>query len=118
MLQSALFNSCVVFVPVDVVKERLQVQRSSHVVGSLQATGTPYKGSLHALRTIFVEEGIRGVYKGYGATLMSFGPFSALYFLFYEQVCRTALFVGIISGLLLMFAYYGVVKDAIRSTAS
>jgi len=29
-------------------------------------------------------EGFRGIYKAYGATVMSFGPFSALYFLFYE----------------------------------
>jgi hypothetical protein len=79
-------NSCVVFVPVDVIKERLQVQRSSLAVSSSQVAGAPYKGSVHALRTIFAEEGFRGVYKGYGATLMSFGPFSALYFLFYEEV--------------------------------
>lgn len=29
-------------------------------------------------------EGIRGLYRAYGATVMSFGPFSALYFVFYE----------------------------------
>ena len=27
---------------------------------------------------------MRGIYKAYGATVMSFGPFSALYFMFYE----------------------------------
>lgn len=47
-----------------------------------------YRGSIHALRTIFKEEGVRGVYRGYGATLFSFGPFSAFYFLFYEEVCQ------------------------------
>lgn len=31
-------------------------------------------------------EGIRGLYRAYGATVMSFGPFSALYFLFYEYI--------------------------------
>ena len=31
-------------------------------------------------------EGIRGLYRAYGATVMSFGPFSALYFLFYEKL--------------------------------
>lgn len=45
------------------------------------------RGSMHALRTIFKEEGVRGVYRGYGATLFSFGPFSAFYFLLYEEVC-------------------------------
>ena len=28
---------------------------------------------------------MRGLYRAYGATVMSFGPFSALYFLFYEK---------------------------------
>lgn len=31
-------------------------------------------------------EGARGLYRAYGATVMSFGPFSALYFLFYEML--------------------------------
>lgn len=34
-------------------------------------------------------EGIRGIYRGYGATIASFGPFSALYFMLYEQ-CKGA----------------------------
>ena len=45
-----------------------------------------YAGTTDALRTIWRTEGFRGVYKGYGATLLSFGPYSALYFLFYEQL--------------------------------
>lgn len=31
-------------------------------------------------------EGLRGLYKAYGATVLSFGPFSGLYFMFYETV--------------------------------
>lgn len=54
--------SCVIWVPIDVVKERLQVQTAK--------PGTPgyYRGSFHALRTIARTEGLRGVYRGYGAT--------------------------------------------------
>ena len=70
--------SCVVFVPVDVIKERLQV-------------GAGYKGSWDALRTISREEGLRGMYRGYAATLGSFGPFSAVYFAFYEEAKATTL---------------------------
>jgi len=72
------YFSCVVFVPVDVIKERLQVQS--------QLGRTNYKGSMDALGTIVRHEGIIGLYKGFNATLLSFGPFSALYFLFYEEV--------------------------------
>ena len=78
--------SCLVYVPVDVVKERLQIQRKmkdgTTIKGNLP---TYYKGTFHALTKIFQQEGLSGVYKGYGATLLSFGPFSAFYFLFYEQ---------------------------------
>ena len=71
---------CSVFVPVDVIKERLQVQSNTH------SSTTHYKGSLDALRTIVRSEGLRGIYKGYIATLLSYGPFSAVYFLLYEEV--------------------------------
>lgn len=29
---------------------------------------------------------MRGLYRAYGATVMSFGPFSAMYFMFYETI--------------------------------
>jgi hypothetical protein len=84
--------SCVVYVPVDVVKERMQVQRRNATDATTTGGGVDprrgdrhYHGSLDALRKIARTEGIGGIYKGYGATLASFGPFSALYFMFYEQ---------------------------------
>ncbi len=59
------------------MKERLQVQ----------SLGQPYqyKGSIDGFRTILNQEGLRGLYKGYFATLASYGPFSALYFSIYEK---------------------------------
>lgn len=72
--------SCLFWVPIDVIKERLQVQNNNT---SIKNNG--YKNTSHAIRSIWKGEGIRGIYKGYGATLLSFGPFSALYFLFYEK---------------------------------
>jgi Mitochondrial carrier protein len=77
---------------VDVVKERLQVQvsASSSSAGSALesyiAAPPVYKGSLDALMQICRQEGLTGIYKGYGATLLSYGPFSALYFFLYEEV--------------------------------
>ncbi|KPA86483.1 putative mitochondrial mitochondrial carrier protein (MCP3) [Leptomonas pyrrhocoris] len=68
--------SCVVWVPIDVAKERLQSQPPT-----LRAR---YTGSVDALRRILTNEGLRGLYKGYWSTLSSFGPFSAVYFVFYE----------------------------------
>ena len=75
--------SCVLWVPIDVLKERLQVQASP--AAAVSRAIPVYRGSAHAIRSVWAHEGLRGMYKGYGATLLSFGPFSALYFVFYEQ---------------------------------
>lgn len=78
--------ACLVYVPVDVIKERLQVQQIPSTDFRASCQAIPYKGSWDALKNILQTEGINGIYKGYGATLASFGPFSALYFVFYEQL--------------------------------
>jgi len=70
--------ACVIFVPIDVVKERLQVQSNLKLYS--------YRGGFDAIRQILATEGFFGIYKAYGATVGSFGPFSALYFLFYESL--------------------------------
>lgn len=49
-----------------------------------------YNSDLDAIRQILRSEGTRGFYRAYGATVMSFGPFSALYFLFYEKLKEQA----------------------------
>jgi Mitochondrial carrier protein len=66
-------------------KERLQVQQQIQT-SSTNNSSYYYKNGYDALIQISKTEGIRGIYKGYGATLASFGPFSALYFTIYEQM--------------------------------
>lgn len=78
--------ACVIYVPVDVVKERLQVQRG----GGGEDAASKYRGSVDAFLKISRQEGVGGIYKGYGATLLSYGPFSAFYFLFYESFKKEA----------------------------
>jgi len=82
--------SCTLWVPIDVIKERMQIQRMAGTTGAPVAGGTYYRNTIHAVRSILATEGLTGVYRGYTATLLSFGPFSALYFLFYEQFKATA----------------------------
>eukprot|EP00750_Incisomonas_marina_P001853 INCI11724.1.p1 GENE.INCI11724.1~~INCI11724.1.p1 ORF type:complete len:340 (-),score=60.00 INCI11724.1:105-1124(-) len=87
--------SCVLWVPLDVLKERMQTQtvlakqlyEGHSDVPNPARSGAPvtYQSSVVFARDIWRSEGFVGLYKGYGATLFSFGPFSALYFLFYEQ---------------------------------
>ncbi|KAL9651850.1 hypothetical protein ABK040_000197 [Willaertia magna] len=64
--------SCIFWVPHDILKERLQIQRSNQV-------------SLSKLIKIIQQDGLLQLYKGYFITLGSFGPFSAIYFLSYEK---------------------------------
>jgi hypothetical protein len=109
--------SCLIWVPVDVVKERMQIQvfdparASARASASfLAATPTPataapqtpssqspapqtlharspfYKDGADAVRKILRSEGVAGLYRGYGATVLSFGPYSALNFMMYEQL--------------------------------
>jgi len=49
-----------------------------------------YNGSFDAMRQIYRFEGLKGLYKGYGVTLLAYGPFSAIYFLSYEYLKKTA----------------------------
>jgi hypothetical protein len=65
--------SCAFWVPVDVVKERLQVNPSTN------------------FSEIFRAVGVRGMYRGYFATLASYGPFSAVYFALVEALKRKLL---------------------------
>jgi len=81
--------ACIVYVPVDVIKERLQVQHQQKNKSS-SAPQQQYHGSYDAMRKILQHEGFSGIYKGYGATLLSFGPFSAIYFGLYEFMKKSA----------------------------
>ena len=71
--------ACIIYVPVDVIKERLQIQNPKDSV--------QYKGGWDALVKICKTEGPLGIYKGYGATLASFGPFSALVSIYACHIC-------------------------------
>ncbi|KAL8448683.1 hypothetical protein Emed_003592 [Eimeria media] len=79
---SAEAIACVLFLPMDVCKERLQVYsalRDSRV-----------EGEKPTLRNLMRGEGVRALYRGYGATLLSFGPFSALFFTLNHQFSQVA----------------------------
>ncbi|RQM21779.1 hypothetical protein B5M09_011090 [Aphanomyces astaci] len=49
-------------------------------------TEAKYTGIFRSVRTIYVEEGIRGMYRGYSAALCSFPVYWSLYFPTYEFV--------------------------------
>ncbi|OEH78484.1 mitochondrial carrier domain-containing protein [Cyclospora cayetanensis] len=69
---SAEAISCLLYLPMDVCKERLQVYPA------MRSESSPI--TKPTLREVVRADGISGLYRGYGATLLSFGPFSALFF--------------------------------------
>ncbi|KAK6933098.1 Mitochondrial substrate/solute carrier, partial [Dillenia turbinata] len=62
--------------PLDLVRTRLAAQRNVLY----------YRGISHALGTIVKEEGVIGLYRGLGATLMGVGPNLAINFTVYETL--------------------------------
>ncbi|KAK4778175.1 hypothetical protein SAY87_018362 [Trapa incisa] len=62
--------------PLDLVRTRLAAQ--TNVIY--------YRGIWHALRTIIIDEGHLGLYKGLGATLLTVGPSIAVSFSVYETL--------------------------------
>ncbi|XP_051115073.1 uncharacterized protein LOC127240425 [Andrographis paniculata] len=64
-----------VFVPVDVVSQRLMVQGySGHAT---------YKGGVDVLRKVVKSEGIRGLYRGFGLSVATYSPSSGVWWASY-----------------------------------
>jgi len=101
----AQLSGSLLWVPMDVVKERLQVQKNlpkNSAAGAAATSASPavaiaatpptdhsstrFRGSLHAAVTILKQEGIRGWYRGYIAHQLVWGPFNAVYFTGYETL--------------------------------
>ena len=77
-----------VYVPTEVLKTRLQLQGRFN--NPSFSSGYNYRGTLHALRTIYQTEGITELFSGYKATIFRDLPFSAIQFAIYEQEQKIA----------------------------
>eukprot|EP01112_Ceratiomyxa_fruticulosa_P011075 TRINITY_DN297_c0_g1_i1.p1 TRINITY_DN297_c0_g1~~TRINITY_DN297_c0_g1_i1.p1 ORF type:complete len:306 (+),score=44.53 TRINITY_DN297_c0_g1_i1:51-968(+) len=77
-----LFGS-IVWTPMDVIKQRLQVQNIN------SQTTKKYSGSFNALKTIIKEEGVTGLYRGIVPALATYGPLVGIYFASYEQIKKS-----------------------------
>lgn len=63
--------ACIFWLPVDIMKENLQVKR---------------EGFTHIFRDIRKERGISGLYRAYFGSILAFAPNTALSFAFYEEL--------------------------------
>lgn len=64
------------WVPMEVVKQRAQVRR-----GAINAST-----STTVVRDLLTHEGPRALFKGFGLTIATYGPYSMLYFTIYERM--------------------------------
>jgi len=67
-------SACALAYPLDLVRTRLAAQTTQHY----------YRGINHALATIVRDEGMVGLYRGLGATLLQVGPSLAINYAAYE----------------------------------
>ncbi|GFU17640.1 mitoferrin-1 [Nephila pilipes] len=68
----AITNHNIVMNPADVVKQRMQVY------------GSPYRSSIHCLKNILHNEGIRALYRSLPTQMAIDAPYGALHFVIYE----------------------------------
>jgi solute carrier family 25 folate transporter 32 len=78
--------SGIVTCPLDVIKTRLQAQGSFRR-GPRHAVGTPllYRGMVGTARTIWKQDGVRGMYRGLGPMLLGYLPTWAVYMSVYDM---------------------------------
>jgi solute carrier family 25 folate transporter 32 len=83
---SAGVASGIVTCPLDVIKTKLQAQGGfARRGGQAVETKTLYRGMLGTGKTIFREDGIRGLYQGLGPMLLGYLPTWAVYLAVYDR---------------------------------
>ena len=87
---TASMCSQVLGVPVDIISQRQMVQgvavRAASGDGTVRLRG--YRNGVHALREIIAAEGVRGLYRGFGASIATLVPGSAIWWGFYGTYQR------------------------------
>ena len=76
---SAAVAAQVVWTPVDVISQRLMVQTSATC---------RYRGGADAFRKILVADGVRGLYRGFGLSILTYAPSNAVWWSSYAMALR------------------------------
>ncbi|XP_076924184.1 uncharacterized protein LOC143586543 [Bidens hawaiensis] len=77
---SAAVAAQVVWTPIDVVSQRLMVQGVKD--------GFKYNGGIDAFRQIVCKDGIRGLYRGFGLSIVTYAPSNAVWWASYSLAHR------------------------------
>ncbi|MQL79218.1 hypothetical protein Taro_011666 [Colocasia esculenta] len=76
---SAAMAAQVVWTPIDVVTQRLMVQG-----GGRGGAAARYRGGVDAFRKILMVDGLRGLYRGFGVSILTYAPSSAVWWASYS----------------------------------
>lgn len=86
---SAAMAAQLVWTPIDVVSQRLMVQGSGVGDGSSCAVGlNKYNGGIDAFRKIVHADGVRGLYRGFGISILTYAPSNAVWWASYSMAHR------------------------------
>ncbi|GLJ26696.1 hypothetical protein SUGI_0519620 [Cryptomeria japonica] len=81
---SASVAAQLVWTPVDVISQRLMVQGTR----GFSPASTSYANGIDAFRIVFRTEGLRGLYRGFGMSILTYAPSNALWWASYCVVQR------------------------------
>ncbi|GLT97232.1 hypothetical protein SLE2022_148050 [Rubroshorea leprosula] len=91
---SSAMAAQVVWTPIDVVSQRLMVQTSSNNNVSNSSRNVPnvnscrYSNGLDAFRKILYADGLRGLYRGFGISILTYAPSNAVWWASYSVANR------------------------------
>lgn len=84
---SAAMAAQLVWTPIDVVSQRLMVQggNGGHTSG---LSAVRYNGGIDAFRKIIQTDGVRGLYRGFGISILTYAPSNAVWWAAYSMAHR------------------------------
>lgn len=89
---SAAMAAQIVWTPVDVVSQRLMVQGACHGPSnsgvSSNAPACKYLNGIDAFRKILKTDGLRGLYRGFGISILTYAPSNAVWWASYSVAQR------------------------------
>ncbi|XP_028807035.1 solute carrier family 25 member 44-like [Neltuma alba] len=83
---SSAMAAQLVWTPIDVVSQRLMVCGSSNVLSSVHCGN--YRNGFDAFRKILCTDGLRGLYRGFGISILTYAPSNAVWWTSYSMVHR------------------------------
>lgn len=83
---SSAMAAQLVWTPIDVVSQRLMVSGSQNMLPNVHSGN--YRNGLDAFRQILCTDGLRGLYRGFGISILTYAPSNAVWWTSYSLVHR------------------------------